>query len=67
LTSGRVLSHYTVVEKLGSGGRGVVFEAQDARSDLFSLGVVLHEMVTGQQAFTSSTSVVIVDAILYSL
>jgi serine/threonine protein kinase/Tol biopolymer transport system component len=39
-------------------------ESLDARSDLFSFGLVLYEMATGQQAFKGNTSGVIFAAIL---
>lgn len=41
-------------------------EALDSRTDLFSLGLVLHELCTGKRVFAHESSAAIVSALLFS-
>jgi eukaryotic-like serine/threonine-protein kinase len=70
ITSGTAIEHSLTRTGMSMGTAGYMSPEQvrgeklDARTDLFSFGLVLYEMATGQRAFSGDTAAMVKDAIL---
>jgi pentatricopeptide repeat protein len=69
-TGGTAIEHSLTLTGMSMGTAGYMSPEQvrgeklDARTDLFSFGLILYEMATGQRAFSGNTAAILKDAIL---
>ena len=69
-TGGTAIEHSLTRTGMAMGTAGYMSPEQvrgeklDARTDLFSFGLILYEMATGQRAFSGDTAAILKDAIL---